>query len=119
MRRDTMPPTPISTGVIEPSVSCPTITYPFSRPEDVHRLSTVRGDAELLAGLHHRLPDPQAVVGVDVDLEGQLAGEADAEDASRDSRYCAVADRHEGKRLIGEVHVAAQLLHDPPSPRPR
>ena len=49
--------------------------------EDVHRLRAVRRDAERLAGGHHGLPQRQAVPRRDVELEGELPGERDAEHA--------------------------------------
>ncbi len=51
--------------------------------QHVHRLGAVGRDAVLRAGRHQRFPDVPRLVGADVDLVGELAGEADPHHARR------------------------------------
>ena len=62
--------------------------------QHMHRLGAVGRDAERLARGIDRLPDRAAVIGRHVDLEAELAGEADAEEPRRHAADLALADAH-------------------------
>ena len=61
--------------------------------QHVHRLGAVGRDAVCLAGLVERLPDGAAVARRHVDLEAELAGEADAEQPRRHAADLALGAR--------------------------
>ena len=82
--------------------------------QHVHGLGAERRDAVFLAGVHERRPQTEAVARRHVDLERQLAREADPEDARRDAADGRGAPRHEGKGLAAEVDAAGELGEQPP-----
>jgi hypothetical protein len=71
----------------------------------MHGLGAVGRDALVLAGGQQRLPDGEGVPRADVDLVGELAGEADAADARGDARDGRVAPGHERERVVAHVEV--------------
>ena len=76
--------------------------------EHVHRLGAVRGNAMLGARLHQRLPQVAPVMPGHVDLEAELAGEADAEDPRVHASDDALLHAHEGEGLGIERHLGRQ-----------
>ena len=68
-------------------------------PEDVVRLRADRRDAERLSGLHGAVPEVAHMAGRHVDLEGQLAGEADPDDPRGQPRDSTVPEGHEGEGI--------------------
>ena len=75
---------PAASGSVMASVSWLTMRWPFSR-RSTRWASTPNGAMpSVFAGIHQRLPDVQGIAGRDVDLVGELAGEANAHHAARD-----------------------------------
>ena len=73
----------------------------------MHRLRAVGRDAEGFAGRHERRPQPLAVLRRHVDLEAQLAAEADAEHPRWQAGHHPLPHLHEGKRgfVYGDVRA--------------
>ena len=69
-------------------------------------------------GVDDRAPQGAAVPGRHVDLIGELAGKADAEDARRNSGDERLAVRHERERRGGQIHVGSERPQDLAAPRP-
>ena len=77
----------------------------FLGAQHVHGLGPVGRDPIIGTRRQQRLPNRSRLPGRDVDLEAQLAAEADAEDARRHVGHVSLAIRHERERLCREVDV--------------
>src|SRR5262249_19077986 len=82
------------------------------RAQDVHGLGAVRRDAVRVAGLEQALQDRDRVPGADVDLEGELAGEADPGQADWYSAEGSVTPGHETERLVRDIYPAEDRADD-------
>ena len=69
------------------------------RAQHVHRLGAVRRDAVRSTGLHQRFPHGPTVIGRHVDLVGELAREAHAQNPRRHAGHGAAVHAQEGERL--------------------
>ena len=109
---------PASSGLDSASVSWPTIACCFSSRR-TRCASTPNGpQAERpLRRPIERVPDVRPVVGRDVDLEAELAHEADAQDDRRDAGHAALGGGQVGHRLARDVEVG-HVREDVAGPRP-
>src|SRR5207244_865328 len=87
------------------------------RAQHVHRLGSVRRDAERLTGCHHGFPERKAIPAGGPELVGELAGEGDPVQAHRDPTRLALADRHEWKALRVHRDSREQGVDDIPGLR--
>src|SRR5450830_1676360 len=74
-------------------------------PQHVHGLGAVRGQVVLLARLDDLLQHTHGVVGLDVDLVGQLTGKGDPEHPRRHAADQAFFPGHERERILVQVDV--------------
>src|SRR6185437_2270518 len=79
-------------------------------PQHVHRLGAIRGDSVLLPGLDDRLPDCRTEIRRYVDLESELAGEADAHKEHGDAADPSACDAHMRHGRSGDVDTLHERL---------